>query len=117
MKGLNPLIPPLPHPHQNCMENSFVGVVLTDSCVPNNCFPQIIVFKVPNPPILFQPPIINFVISKSMFQSFDSIFIKTYTKFLSKIKKLIKSYEQTKRSTILRLRKHLVCSYMCICVM
>ena len=53
------------------------------------------------------PPIINFL-------KFDSIFIKTYPKFLSKIKILISS-EQKKRSTLLGLFKLSVCS-MCIYV-
>ena len=53
------------------------------------------------------PPIINFL-------KFDSIFIKTYPKFLSKIKILISS-EQKKRSTLLGLFKLSVYS-MCIYV-
>ena len=54
--------------------------------VPNNRPLPIITFlkniQPPPPQFYSNLPIINFVISKSLFQNFDSISIKTYVKFL-----------------------------------
>ena len=61
--------------------------------LPSTSLPHLLlIFKKSLNPPNFIPtlPMITFVISKSLFQNFDSIFMKKYAIFLFKIKKLTK---------------------------
>ena len=96
MESQKPLLLHDPSRCRQCWNNleSIEGLL---SCTEKSFPSQLLIFKKFYTPslhsfIAIPLSVINFVISKSFFQNFDSIFIKTYAKFLWKIKILIKKF-------------------------